>query len=217
MRITVEIHGVTLGVVEAEQVQVAPAGPALASEMEATCERLRRQLRIDQVAKMDSIASVRAMFRRWGVDPARYRPSAEALLRRVVQGKGLYRVSNVVDVTNLGSVETGWPYGSYNRTAVEPPVIFRLGRASEKYEGIGKQTWHLEGRPVLTDAQGPFGSPISDSVRTIIAEGVDSVLTVIYAPGSRVAGSLEPAIEQQARRLEKFARARITATTMVMR
>ncbi len=207
--ITRELPDVQLGIIEAEQVRVAPASAELAREVEATCEQLRHELSVEQVAALQSIRGVRAMFRAWGVDPARYRPSAEALLRRVLQGKGLYRVSNVVDISNLGSIETGWPYGSYNRAAIQPPVGLRLGVAGEKYEGIGKRTWHLDRRPVLADRQGPFGSPISDSVRTMITEASAAVLTVIFAPASGNAAALEQALERHARRLERFAGARV--------
>ena len=215
--ITLELPDVQLGIIEAEQVRVASASTELAREVEATCEQLRHELSVEQVAALESIRGVRAMFRAWGVDPARYRPSAEALLRRVVQGKGLYRVSNVVDISNLGSIETGWPYGSYNRAAIQPPVGLRLGVAGEKYEGIGKRTWHLDRRPVLADGQGPFGSPISDSVRTMITEASAAVLTVIFAPASGSAAALEQALERHARRLERFAGARVARMVVLAR
>src|ERR1700735_2401486 len=133
--------------------------------MEEVCERKRREFTLESLADSKPVKGVRAMFREWGMDPSKYRPSSEALMRRVVQGKGLYRVSNVVDIGNLGSLETGWPYGCYDRSKINLPVALRHGAAGEKYEGIGKQTWHLEGRPVLADPEGPFGRPISDSTR----------------------------------------------------
>ncbi len=214
LTVALELPEVQLGVVEAEQVRVAPAGAELARELDAACERLRRELTLEQVAALEGIRGVRAMFRVWGVDAARYRPSAEALLRRVVQGKGLYRVSNIVDINNLGSIETGWPYGSYTRAAIEPPVVLRLGVTGEKYEGIGKQTWHMDRRPVLADRQGPFGSPITDSVRTMITESTTAVLAVTFTPASASATSLEHALERLARRLERFAGARLTRTAV---
>jgi DNA/RNA-binding domain of Phe-tRNA-synthetase-like protein len=215
VNISIGIPGVQLGLLEAEEGRVAPAEVEFAREMDATCERLRRQLTLEQVAELSSIRGVRAMFRAWGVDPSRYRPSAEALLRRVVQGKGLYRVSNMVDISNLGSVETGWPYGCYDVAKLAPPVVFRLGVAGEKYEGIGKHTWHLEGRPVLADRQGPFGSPISDSVRTMITGETSAVLAVILAPAGSARAAVEQALEQCARRLERFAGARVRATAVI--
>ena len=212
MDIAIEIPGVALGVIEAAAVRVSFASEALAAEMDAVCERLRSELTVEQVAELPAIGDVRAMFRAWGVDPSRYRPSAEALLRRVVQGKGLYRVSNVVDINNLISIETGWPGGSYDLARILPPVALRLGRAGEKYQGIGKQVWHLEGRPVLADAHGPFGSPISDSTRTMVTEATVELLAVNYAPAASDAATLGRAIERQARLLERHAGARICAT-----
>ena len=215
MNISIEIAGVQLGVIEAEGARVAAGEAELAREMDATCERLRHQLTLEQVAELPSIRGVRAMFRAWGVDPARYRPSAEALLRRVVQGKGLYRVSNVVDINNLGSIETGWPFGTYDAAQIDPPVAFRLGAPGETYEGIGKHTWHLAGRPVLADQGGPFGSPISDSVRTMITEATSAVLAVVFAPATGERAALDEAVERCARRLEQFAGAKIRATAVI--
>src|SRR3972149_2744309 len=146
VQITIEIPGVTVGGITVEEAQVAPTTPELFREMDGVCERFRRELTVEGVAELEAISAVRRMFRAWGVDPARYRPASEALLRRVVQGKGLYRVSNVVDIINLGSIETGWPYGTYDTAHVAPPVAFRMGAAGETYEGIGRHVWHVEGR-----------------------------------------------------------------------
>lgn len=212
MNIEVQLPGVRLAVVEADGVAVTPSGPQLVHEIETLCVRLRRQFTLESLAGAESIISVRAMFRHWGVDPSKYRPSSEALLRRVIQGKGLNHVSNVVDLTNLGSVEAGWPYGVYNRSQISPPVTLRLGGPGERYEGIGKRVWHLTGRPVLADTAGPFGSPISDSTRTQISEGVTEILTVIYAPVSSSDVAVEQAANRQAARLSAFAGASQTRT-----
>jgi DNA/RNA-binding domain of Phe-tRNA-synthetase-like protein len=210
--IEIQIPGVKLGIVEADGVAVGLAGPELVREIDAVCAGLRQKFTLDSLAQSDSVIAVRAMFRRWGVDASKYRPSSEALLRRVVQGKGLYCVSNIVDLSNLGSIETGWPYGVYNRKAIQPPVCLRLGATGESYEGIGRRVWHLAGRPVLADAAGPFGSPISDSTRTHIIEGVSEVLTVIYAPATASDAVVSEAVAKQAQRLKAYAGARETRT-----
>jgi len=210
MEIRIELPDVKLGVVEADSVRFAPVDESLARLMDEICDRKRREFTVETLAEAEPTRAVRAMFRAWGVDPSKYRPSSEALLRRVVQGKGLYRVSNLVDIGNLGSIETGWPFGLYDRSHITPPVVFRHGAAGEAYEGIGKRTWHLEGRPVLADAIGPFGSPISDSTRTMIAESAAYVLAVIYAPSSAPDPSLESALACLSDRFSRFAGASAT-------
>ena len=208
MEIRVELPGVKLGVIQADNVRVAPGDDALARLMQEICDRKRAEFTVESLAEAQSVRAVRAMFREWDMDPSKYRPSSEALLRRVVQGKGLYRVSNVVDVGNLCSIESGWPFGCYDRDKIKEPVVFRHGAASEQYEGIGKRTWHLEGRPVLADPDGPFGSPISDSTRSMITEAAHEILMVIYAPSGAADSSVEAAMDQVAERLSLFAATR---------
>src|ERR1700678_1778014 len=182
MEIKIALPGVKLGVVEADGTSVVLVHPDLAKLMDEVCVRKRAEFSVESLAEADPVRAVRAMFREWAMDPSKYRPSSEALLRRVVQGKGLHRVSNVVDTGNLVSIETGWPLGGYDRSRIQEPVTLRLGSAGESYEGIGKKTWSLEGRPVLADPAGPFGSPISDSTRTMITDSAKDVMIVVYVP-----------------------------------
>jgi DNA/RNA-binding domain of Phe-tRNA-synthetase-like protein len=210
MEIQVELPDVKLGIVEADDLRVAPADADLASCTEETCERIQRQFTLESLADAEPIRAVRAMFRAWGLDPSKYRPSSEALLRRVVQGKGLYRVSNLVDIGNLGSVETAWPFGCYDRARIQPPIEFRHGAGGECYEGIGKRMWHLQRRPVMADMEGPFGSPISDSIRSMITETTRDTLTVIYAPSGSSDASLEDAMARFCKRISQFAGASAT-------
>ncbi len=210
MEINIKLPAVKLGTIEADAVRVEPADQGLTQLMDEVCERKRREFTLESLADSKPVRDVRAMFREWGMDPSKYRPSSEALLRRVVQGKGLYRVSNVVDVGNLGSIEAGWPFGCYDRSRIQQPIEFRHGAAAESYEGIGKQTWHLQGRPLLADSQGPFGSPISDSTRSMITESAKDILIVLYVPAGAVDASLEVAIKRVIERLTLFAGASLT-------
>lgn len=216
MTLLLQLPGVKLGVLDAGSLRVEPAGEALAREMHKVCERLRTSLTIEQVAALDSIRAVRAMFRAWGIDPSKYRPSSEALTRRVVQGKGLYRLSNVVDIVNLCSVETGWPYGCYDAAQLTPPIVFRHGQREETYERIGRAMWHLDGQPILADQHGPFGSPMSDSTRTMITEQTTSLLLTIFCPLAASDEKLQQALERFADLLSRHASAHLSRQAIVL-
>lgn len=210
MEIHLNLPQVALGIVEGDDVRVTLVEPELARLVDEVCARKREEFTLESLAESDPVREVRAMFRAWGMDPSKYRPSSEALLRRVVQGKGLYRVSNLVDVGNLGSVETGWPYGCYDRERIRAPIVFRRGEAGERYERVGKEMWHLEGRPVVADADGPFGSPISDSTRTMVTEATREALVVIYGPSAASDQAMNQALTRLAERLARFAGAALT-------
>jgi DNA/RNA-binding domain of Phe-tRNA-synthetase-like protein len=207
VEIRIDLPGVKLGTVEADDVRVVLVQAELAQSMDRVCDQKRREFSVESLPDAEPVRSVRAMFREWGMDPSKYRPSSEAFLRRVVQGKGLYRVSNIVDIGNLGSIETGWPYGCYDRSRIRSPIVIRHGAAGERYERVGKEIWHLEGRPVLADAEGPFGSPISDSTRSMITESTREALIVVYAPEGASDAALESATAKLAERLTLFASA----------
>jgi DNA/RNA-binding domain of Phe-tRNA-synthetase-like protein len=210
MEIAIKLPGVKLGTVEADELHVVPVDMALAKLMDEVCDRKRREFTVESLAETQEVRLVRAMFREWDMDPSKYRPSSEALLRRVAQGKGLYRVSNVGDICNLGSIEVGLPFGCYDRSRIRAPIEFRHGTFGETYEGIGKKMWHLEGRPVLADPDGPFGSPISDSTRSMITESARDIQVIIYAPASTPETSIEKSLARLGERLTEFAGARAT-------
>lgn len=182
---------VRLGIVTAA-VAVAPAGPALAAALDEVVAGLPARLAGAPVSQVPAVAATRHAYRALGKDPARYRPAAEALMRRVAQGKGLYRVNNVVDVNNLISLRTGFSIGTYDLDRLAPPVVFRRAGAGETYHGIGRGPLNLEGLPVFCDARGPFGSPTSDSERTMVTGAARRVLMVIIGFGD--AAGLNPGL-----------------------
>lgn len=174
----------TLGCVTA-QIE-APASPAALIEELNSCEQCVLHLAEPRaVLESPQILTTRAAYKALGKDPARYRGSAEALLRRVIAGKGLPRINAVVDIINLVSVESRLPIGLYDLAHVQGDVVFRAGRAGETYKGIGKYDLNLEGLPVFCDALGPHGSPTSDSERTMVTNETKQVLAVIISFGGK--------------------------------
>jgi DNA/RNA-binding domain of Phe-tRNA-synthetase-like protein len=164
----------------------APASPAaLIEEMQARVADILKLPEPRAVLESPQIIVTRTAYKALGKDPARYRGSAEALLRRVIAGKGLPQINVVVDVINLVSVESRLPIGLYDLEHVSGDIVFRAGRAGETYKGIGKYDLNLEGLPVFCDAAGPHGSPTSDSERTMVTGGTKRVLAVIVSFGGK--------------------------------
>ena len=166
-------------------VVTCPSSGELASELRARERAIQQLPNPSSVLAESQIHAVREAYKALGKDPARYRGSAEALLRRVVQGKGLPLINNVVDIINLVSVESLLSLGLYDLERVREPIVFRAGRAGETYKGIGKYDLNLEGLPVFCDALGPFGSPTSDSERTMVTAAAKKILLVIISFGGR--------------------------------
>jgi len=175
---------VALGCVTA-RVQAPGSPPVLITELKNCEQGILRLPEPRAVLESPQILATRAAYKALGKDPARYRGSAEALLRRVIAGKGLPQINAVVDIINLVSVESRLPIGLYDLAHVQGDIVFRAGRAGETYKGIGKYDLNLEGLPVFCDALGPHGSPTSDSERTMVTSETKQVLAIIISFGGK--------------------------------
>ncbi len=195
---------VRLGSLVLEGVSVEGTDPALAAEVDACCAELRTKYADGKSVEVPGAADSRALYKALGLDPTKYRPSNEALLRRALKGEPLYRINTLVDALNLASLRFQLPFGLYDLARVEPPVVLRLGLPGESYEGIRKGPVNVEGRPVLVDARGPFGNPTSDSARTMITLECKSALIVVYAPASSTQARLREVLEGTAHLLVRF-------------
>src|SRR5713226_1655710 len=171
-----------LGCVSAE-VEALASPPALITELNDCEKAILRPPEPRSVLDSPQILATRAAYKALGKDPARYRGSAEALLRRMIAGKGLPRINAVVDIINFVSVESRLPIGLYDLAHVQGDIVFRIGRSGETYKGIGKFDLNLEDLPVFCDAAGPHGSPTSDSERTMVASSTESVVAILISFG----------------------------------
>jgi DNA/RNA-binding domain of Phe-tRNA-synthetase-like protein len=173
-------RNVALGCVEGE-VRSGPTPPELDAALRGFQERIAKLPEPRATLESTAIETTRAGYKALGKDPARYRGSAEALLRRAISGKGLPRINNVVDVINLVSAENKLPVGLYDLAHVAGAIEFRAGRAGETYKGIGKYDLNLEDLPLFADAKGPHGSATSDSERTMVTESTTKIIAIIVS------------------------------------
>lgn len=172
-------------------------------KIDETCLEIESSLKVEEISEVPSISSTRKAYHALGKDPARYRPSAEALMRRVVKGYGLYRVNNVVDIVNLVSLKTGFSIGGYDPIKIQSPINLSIGNDHDVYEGIGRGILNIEGLPVLRDHLGAFGSPTSDSVRTSVENDTIRFLMIIFGFGDHT--SIPAAIQFAEKMLIKYA------------
>ncbi|MEE8410571.1 MAG: phenylalanine--tRNA ligase beta subunit-related protein [Myxococcota bacterium] len=187
---------VRVGLVRAAPVAVGEAGAELKRKISSLCNALRSTHAGQAPSKIPGLQSARDLYRAFGIDPTRIRPSSEALLRRVMRGQDFPHINSAVDVCNLIGLRSLLPPGLYDADAIDGPVVLRRGEAGESFEGIRKADVHLAGRPTLADTVGAFGNPTSDSLRTSVSESTQSLWFVLFAPASFSREQLEIEIER---------------------
>jgi DNA/RNA-binding domain of Phe-tRNA-synthetase-like protein len=208
--ISADLEGrVRVGLVGLDGVSVRERDPALDAEVDSLCASLRARYGAGKSSEVPGAADARTLYKALGLDPTKVRPSNEALLRRALKGETLYRINTLVDALNLCSVREQVPFGLYDLDRVRLPVELRKGTAGEGYEGIRKGFVHVEGRPVLVDAEGPFGNPTSDSARTMITLETRRALVVAYAPAGFAPARLEAVLDATAATLTRYCGGRL--------
>ena len=163
------------------KVKVKESPAELLEEIERFGKELQSKItKVPDIPKRKKIADTRSAYKAFGKEPSRYRNSAEAMCRRIVQGKGLYKINNVVECNNLFSIRTGYSLGAYDVKKIDGSVLWTVAQEGAHYQGIGKDQINVEFLPVFVDTQGPFGNPTSDSTRTRITEKTEEILMVIF-------------------------------------
>ena len=136
------------------------------------------------IGQIPGVEAARELFHSIGLDPTKRRPSSEALLRRALKNKDMYSINPLVDLGNWCSLEFLLPICVYDANKIKGDVNIRLGKEGESYLGHNNREVNLSGRFTIADASGPFGSPMTDSVRTAVYEKTKQAILTIFAPGS---------------------------------
>ncbi len=161
-------------------IKCMPSPVELNELIDRTIKTIHSGYKLEEINRLENIHEARKAYKKFGNDPNRYRPSAESLMRRIVKGYGLYRINNVVDTLNLISLKSGISIGGYDANKIKGNVFMSKGKAGELNVGIGRGVLNICCLPVLRDDIGAFGTPTSDSERTMITETTEQIVFVFF-------------------------------------
>lgn len=192
MEITIEdivretVPGLRIAVVEAD-VKNSETSDELWALIERAASDVAMVTELADVNKRPAIRATREAYKAFGKEPNRYRPSAEALSRRVVKGMGLYRINTLVDLINLVSLQSGYSIGGFDIDSIDGESLsLGVGREGEPFEAIGRGQLNIAGLPVYRDSTGGIGTPTSDHERTKLTMETSHLLMCINIYGEEM-------------------------------
>ena len=171
-------------------------------EIETFTNEYRKNNQIKDINKFRPILATRNAYKKLGKDPNRYRPSAEALRRRILKDVELYKINTLVDAINLISLKTGYSIGGFDASLIQGSLELGVGQKNEKFEAIARGFLNIEGLPVYRDSVGGIGTPTSDEERTKISPNTNKLLMLLNAYSGN--DGLDDAIEYCKYVLEKY-------------
>ena len=172
-------------------------------EIDTEIQRINTTYSLEEINKRPEIAATRKIYKTLGKDPNRYRPSAEALCRRIVREIPIYQVSTLVDIINLVSVRSGFSIGGFDIEKIQGNIRLDVGTAADEFEAIGRGLMNVEGLPLYRDEVGGIGTPTSDNERSKISENTTQLLLIIN--GYSGEEGLQEAVNHTIQLLEKYA------------
>ncbi len=162
---------INIGFAIIKGVQIQKSLPELEEEKAALIERVQK-MTTDDINAMPSIQSYRKMYKEMKVDWHSRRPSPEALLRRVIKGKGLYTVNTCVDAYNLVVMKHGISSGAFDLDTIEFPTVLRLAKEGETIHLLGdaEPTVYMPTEIAYFDQKGGYNIDFNyrDSQRTAV-------------------------------------------------
>ena len=148
-------------------------------EITQETEQIKKLYTLSEINKRLTIQATRQAYKTFGKDPNRYRPSAEALCRRIVKETELYQISTLVDLINLVSIKSGFSIGGFDADKIDGNLTLGIGHKEEIFNAIGRGLLNIDGLPVYRDKKGPIGTPTSDEIRTQLSIDTQNILIII--------------------------------------
>jgi DNA/RNA-binding domain of Phe-tRNA-synthetase-like protein len=152
----------------------------------------------------DSVASWHEAYRGFGTNPKRFRPSVDALLRRVTKSRVLPRISPAVDAYNAVSVLSSLPAGAFDLDRVRGDIEIRLAGTDDRFEPLGEPGQWEDTRPgevIYADADSVLTRHWNhrDCHRTMLRPDSRNAIFILERASAKVsAGRLDRAAAQLA-------------------
>ncbi len=168
------------GVAISCDVENTESSDQLWAEMDAFIAEYASSHEVTDINKNEQIDATRKAYKALGKDPNRYRPSAEALKRRIMKEKSLYKIDTLVDLINYVSLKTGFSIGGFDEDKISGDNLeLGVGRDGEAFTAIGRGALNIACLPIYRDLVGGIGTPTSDEERTKISLSTKRILILI--------------------------------------
>ncbi len=181
------------------------------NELEAYKEEVytetRNRWEIEKLRDDPDFRAYRDFFWRLGTDPTKNRPAAEALIRRVLNGRPIPKINTWVDAYNLVSIQTAIPIASFDADLLRGGLLMREAEEGEEFLGIAmkKPVVLKGGEAVIQDDEELVAIyPYRDADHSKVTGGTSNVLLLLCGAPNITLEKLEDSAGLSERVLTRF-------------
>ncbi len=202
------LKGSRIGVLVIKNARISPTEFAFEKEEKKVFATIAEQRSLEALKEEPVLRSFRDLYWRFNMDPTKLRVASEALLRRIIRERNLWRINNAIDVINLASVETKLPISAWDAANVKGPLVVRTARKGEEFLRIGAEDPTLcEGNELVIADQEKIlalGFATADCEQCKITVDTETVLVAIYASPAVSDSELLQVMKKVKKRIEEF-------------
>jgi DNA/RNA-binding domain of Phe-tRNA-synthetase-like protein len=138
------------GVIIGEGLENPPSPAALQALFLAEQNKTLAEIGVTPLSEIESLAAWRNVFRRFGVNPTKYRSAVEALLRRLVKKGEIPSINTLVDIGNLVSIRYRLPVAIFDTGRLGGQITVRAAAGDENFTPLfSDQSEHPEAGEVI--------------------------------------------------------------------
>jgi|GEM_PF-3173042 len=156
---------------------------------------IREHLSSESWEKQLNIDTWMKLFNNMGLMEIEERPASVQLVERILSGKNIYKINNIVDAANITAAKYLVPVGVFNFDSITPPIKLRMALPGENMIPLFQEDpieVNLK-EIVYTDASGIFSRYSKDADRTKITDDTKNVFAVVDGTDEIDRGYLEEA------------------------
>jgi DNA/RNA-binding domain of Phe-tRNA-synthetase-like protein len=185
LKISFEVDrpGLNVAMVKLDELKIGQSTPSFEVYEQETFKEIRSQMTLGDAKDDPIFRSYRDLYWTFGMDPTKLRVSSEAVLRRILKGLNLWRISDIVDIVNLASAYHKIPIGLIDTSKLKGNLVIRSAFNGEVFQRIGGKTIICRGREIVVADDEKivcFGYATHDSERTMITNDSNRVLVLFY-------------------------------------
>lgn len=199
-------NNITLGYAVLEGINVSKTNEELEKLKVETVEAFKN-LTQENIDALPAIKSYRRVYEETGVDLNSRKPSPEALLKRISEGKDLYSINTCVDAMNVVVLKYHISLGVFDADTMRLPAQLVLAKGGEEIELIGGEKKVVrEGEVCYIDGKGVYNLDLNyrDSERTKVTEKTKNLFINVEGVYDISKPEVQTALDEAVNLIQKF-------------
>ena len=131
-------RNVRFGIIVGKNLKNTKTLPEETQRLRNAEENLREQVKVENLRETPMVKKYRDMMIASGINPNRFPPSIEAMLKRVLKGSKLPAINSLVDLCNAISLENLISLGGHDLADIDNDLMVRFSREDDVFLPFGQ-------------------------------------------------------------------------------